>query len=204
MIGLGGTGKEVLLRLRRRLVERYGELSRLPFLQFMHIDTDKTATAHEQYDLRAGDDPLYEQVRFQANERVNLTIPGGTAKYTDHLNQFPQIKRWFPGGGKIASLGDLGEGAGQIRIASRLGFFDATNFRNIGSRLKQCKDLLNAASVPQQANDLGFEFAANSPRVFVIASLAGGTGSGTFLDIAFLVRQYFATGERVGMFLLPG
>ena len=204
MIGLGGTGKEVLLRFRRRLVERYGDLSRLPFLQFMHIDTDKTATAHEQYDLRAGDDPLYEQVRFQANERVNLTIPGGTAKYTDHLNQFPQIKRWFPGGGKIASLGDLGEGAGQIRIASRLGFFDATNFRNIGSRLKQCKDLLNSASVPQQANDLGFEFAANSPRVFVIASLAGGTGSGTFLDMAFLVRQYFATGERVGMLLLPG
>jgi hypothetical protein len=33
MIGLGGTGKEVLLRLRRKLVERYGALARLPFLQ---------------------------------------------------------------------------------------------------------------------------------------------------------------------------
>jgi hypothetical protein len=204
MIGLGGTGKEVLLRLRRKLVERYGELSRLPFLQFMHMDTDKTATAHEQYDLRAGDDPLYEQVRFQASERVNLSIPGGTAKYVDHINQFPQIKRWFPSGGKIAQLGDLGEGAGQIRIASRLGFFDATNFRNIGSRLKQCKDLLSASSVLQQAADLGFDFNASSTRVFVIASLAGGTGSGTFLDMAFLVRQYFAMAERVGMLLLPG
>src|SRR5689334_18491317 len=120
MIGLGGTGKEVLLRLRRKLVERYGALSRLPFLQFMHIDTDKTAAAYEQYDLRAGDDPLYEQVRLQTAERVNLSIAGGTAKYVDHLNQYPQIKRWFPSGGKIAQLGDLGEGAGQVRIASRL------------------------------------------------------------------------------------
>src|ERR1043165_6782550 len=114
MIGLGGTGKEVLLRFRRRLVERYGALPRLPFLQFMHIDTDKTATAYEQYDLRSGDDPLYEQVRFQASERVNLTIAGGTAKYVDHINQFPQVKRWYPMGGKIAHLGDLGEGAGQV------------------------------------------------------------------------------------------
>jgi hypothetical protein len=204
MIGLGGTGKEVLLRLRRKLVERYGALSRLPFLQFMHVDTDKTATAHEQYDLRAADDPLFEQVRFQANERVNLAVAGGTAKYVDHINQFPQINRWFPGGGKIAHLGDLGEGAGQIRIASRLGFFDATNFRNIGTRLAQCKEILSAPSVLAQAAPLGFNFDANSVRVFLIASLGGGTGSGTFLDAAFLVRQYFAVAERVGMLLMPG
>lgn len=204
MIGLGGTGKEVLLRLRRKLVERYGAVTRLPFLQFIHIDTDKTATAHEQYDLRASDDPLYEQVRFQTSERVNLTITGGTAKYVDHINQFPQIKRWFPTSGKIAHLGDLGEGAGQIRIASRLGLFDATNFRNIGSSLKRCKDVLSASSVLQQASELGFDFNAGSTRVFIVASLAGGTGSGTFLDAAFLVRQYFPAAERIGIFLLPG
>src|SRR5258706_9100445 len=89
MIGIGGTGKEVLLRLRRRIVERYGSLSMLPFLQFMHLDTDTTATAQEQYDLRGSDDPLHQEVRFKPIERVDLTIDEGTGKYIEHINNFP-------------------------------------------------------------------------------------------------------------------
>src|SRR5689334_21446879 len=81
IVGLGGSGKEVVLRLRRKIVERYGALDRLPFLRFMHLDTDMNQTAAEQYDLRSSDDPLYEQVRFTPTERIDLTVPGGTGKY---------------------------------------------------------------------------------------------------------------------------
>jgi Tubulin like/Double zinc ribbon len=204
MIGVGGTGKEVLLRLRRRIVERYGSLSMLPFLQFMHLDTDTTAAAHEQYDLRGSDDPLHQEVRFKPIERVDLTIDGGTGKYIEHINNFPQIKRWFPTGGKIAGLGNLGEGAGQVRMASRLGFFHAPNFSRIAGRLEQCKGLLRDAAILQRSSRLGFEFDPQGMNIFVIASLAGGTGSGTFLDIAFLLQRYFPNAERVGILLLPG
>lgn len=204
MIGMGGTGKEVLLRLRRRIVERYGSLSMLPFLQFMHLDTDTTAAAHEQYNLRGSDDPLHQEVRFKPIERVDLTIDGGTGKYVEHINNFPQIKRWFPTGGKIAGLGNLGEGAGQVRMASRLGFFHADNFRRISTRLEQCKVQLRDAAILQRSSRLGFEFDPQGMNVFVIASLAGGTGSGTFLDMGFLLQRYFPNAERVGIFLLPG
>src|SRR5688572_15181772 len=74
IIGLGGTGKEVLLRLRRKIVEQYGSIDRLPFLRFMHVDTDKTQMASEQYDLRAADDPLYREVQFTTGERIDLTV----------------------------------------------------------------------------------------------------------------------------------
>jgi hypothetical protein len=204
MIGIGGTGKEILLRLRRRIVERYGSLSMLPFLQFMHMDTDTTAAAHEQYNLRGSDDPLHPEVRFKPIERVDLTIDGGTGKYVEHINNFPQIKRWFPTGGKIAQLGNLGEGAGQIRMASRLGFFHASNFSRIATRLEQCKGLLRDAAILQRSARLGFEFDPSGMNVFVIASLAGGTGSGAFLDVAFLLQRYFPNAERVGILLLPG
>lgn len=203
IIGLGGTGKEVLLRLRRMIVERYGTLSRLPFLRFMHLDTDKNQTAAEQYDLRSSDDPLYNEIRFTNAERIDLTIAGGTGKYVEHLNNFPQVKRWFPSGGKIAHLGDLHEGAGQVRIASRLGFFDASNHQKITGRLQQCRTELSDAAILQQAAQFGFEFSATTTRVIVVASLAGGTGSGTFLDTGFLVRRYFPEAERVGILLLP-
>ncbi len=203
VIGIGGTGKEVLLRLRRRIVERFGSLSVLPFLQFMHLDTDTTAAAYEQYNLRGGDDPLHHEVQFKPIERIDLTIEGGTGKYIDHINHYPQIRRWFPTGGKIAGLGNLGEGAGQVRMASRLGFFHLPNFTRIAGRLEQCRGLLRDAAIPQRTARLGFEFNPEGMNVFIVASLAGGTGSGTFLDLAFLVQRYFPNADRVGILLLP-
>jgi hypothetical protein len=203
LIGLGGTGKEVLLRLRRMIVERYGSLSHLPFLRFMHLDTDKNQTAAEQYDLRSSDDPLYRDIQFSTAERIDLTIAGGTGKYVEHLNNFANVKRWFPSSGKIAHLGDLREGAGQVRIASRLGFFDAPNHQKIASRLEQCRRDLSDAAILQQASKSGFDYSAATTRIVIVASLAGGTGSGTFLDTGFLVRRYFPQAERVGILLLP-
>ena len=204
MVGVGGTGKEVLLRLRRRIVERYGSLSMTPFLQFMHLDTDTTAAAQEQYNLRGNDDPLHQEVRFKPIERIDLTIDGGTGKYVAHINNFPQIKRWFPTDGKMAGLGNLGEGAGQVRMASRLGLFHPPNFSRIATRLEQCKGLLRDAAILQRSARLGFDFDPEGMNVFIVASLAGGTGSGTFLDVAFLLQRYFADAERVGILLLPG
>lgn len=203
LVGLGGTGKEVLLRLRRMIVERYGSLGRLPFLRFVHLDTDKNQTAAEQYDVRSADDPLYRDIRFTTAERVDLAVAGGTGKYVEHLDNFPNVKRWFPGGGKIAHLGDLHEGAGQVRMASRLGFFDAFNHQKITSRLQQCRTDLSDAAILQQSAQLGFTFNPDRVRVVIVASLAGGTGSGTFIDTGFLVRRYFPEAERVGILLLP-
>ena len=203
MIGLGGTGKEVLLRLRRKIVERYGSLNRLPFIKFMHLDTDTTATAHEQYDIRAASDPLHEEIRFTPAERVSLTIQGGTGRYIQHLGNFPHIKRWLAAWGKIADLGDLGQGAGQIRMASRLGFFDADNFARIVSRLEQCKAQLQDVHILEQTGKLGFDFSGETTHIVIVASIAGGTGSGTFLDMAFLAKRYFANADQVGILLLP-
>lgn len=204
IIGLGGTGKEVVLRLRRKIVEGYGSLSRLPFLRFVHIDTDKNQTAAEQYDLRSSDDPLYSEIKLSTAERIDLTIAGGTGKYVSHLSNFPQIQRWFPTGSKISQLGDLHEGAGQVRTASRLGFFDAANHQKITGRLEQCRRELSDAAILAEAARFGFNFNATNVRVVIISSLAGGTGSGTFLDMGFLVRRYYPGAERVGILLLPG
>jgi len=202
-LGLGGTGKEVLLRLRRLLVERYGSLDALPFLQFLHLDTDGTTVAREQYDLKAGDDPLYEKIRFSPAERVDLTIEGGTGRYIDHINTYPHIKRWFQTDGKIAGLGNLGEGAGQIRMASRLGFYHDANFKAIAAQLERARGALKDAANPQRAREYGFDLDASHINLFVVASVAGGTGGGTFLDMGFLLQRYFPSADRVGILILP-
>ncbi len=201
MIGLGGTGKEVILRLRRLIVERFGELDALPCIQFLHLDTDTTTNAQYQYDKGAQDDPLYDKVRFQPFERINLTIDGGSSKYLANINAYPNIKEWFHTKGKIADLGDLGEGAGQIRMASRLGFYDKYN--DIEAGLGQAERRLGRERNRGVISRLGFSFDSSIMNIYVVASLAGGTGSGTFLDMGFLVKTMFPDSTRIGVFFMP-
>ena len=36
-IGLGGTGRDVLMRIRRLIVDHYGDFKQLPVVSFVHI-----------------------------------------------------------------------------------------------------------------------------------------------------------------------
>ncbi|MFZ4676560.1 MAG: tubulin-like doman-containing protein [Nodosilinea sp.] len=47
IIGLGGTGKEILIKIRRMIVEQYGSLDALPIVSFLHIDTEQNAKVSE-------------------------------------------------------------------------------------------------------------------------------------------------------------
>lgn len=42
-IGLGGTGRDILMRIRRLIIDRYGKLNNLPIVSFVHIDADQGA-----------------------------------------------------------------------------------------------------------------------------------------------------------------
>jgi len=42
-IGLGGSGLQTTMRLRRLIVERYGSLDKFPIVRFVQIDTDSGA-----------------------------------------------------------------------------------------------------------------------------------------------------------------
>ena len=202
IVGLGGTGKEVLLRLRRLIVERFGSLEALPCIVFFHLDTDKTTNALQQYDRSSKDDPLYDKIKFQPSERVNLLIEGGISKYLgSNINAYPQIKEWFQTKGKIADLGDLNEGAGQIRMASRLGFYH--NYDDIEAGLSMVERRLGSEKVPDTISKLGFSFDPKILNIIVVSSFAGGTGSGTFLDMGFLLKTMFPDSTRMGIFFLP-
>ncbi|MCP4214804.1 MAG: hypothetical protein GY765_09105 [bacterium] len=204
LIGLGGSGKEVLLRFRRLIVERFGSLDALPCISYLHLDTDQTASARSQYDIDASDDPLYDKIKFQKSETVELKIEGGTGRYIDNMRAFPHIKKWFPTKGELADLGDLGDGAAQVRIASRLGFFHAPNFENIKAALNRAKTALTGPEIQRKVRNYGFSFDADSMEIFIASSMAGGTGGGTFLDMAYLVKSMFPDAERVGFLFMPG
>ncbi len=199
LIGLGGTGKEVLLRFRRLMVERFGSLEAMPSVQCRHFDTDQTSTAKTIYDNV--EDPLFEKVRFSDAETQPLTIPGGIQPYVRYIDRHPNIRQWLQTKGSFAELGELGEGAGQVRMASRLGLYH--NFPQIAAALNQARGRLQSPDVAKSVADWGFQFDAKELNIFIIASLAGGTGSGTFLDFGFLTHKIFPEATRVGILFLP-
>ncbi len=201
ILGLGGTGKDVLLRLRRLLVEHYGALDHLPFIRFLHMDTDQTQEAKEQYDIKALDDPLYERIAFSRNELVDLHILGGTGQIMDNIDRYEHIRDWFQVKGRMANLGDLGKGAGQIRMASRLAFYLKAG--EIKDHIQRIAGELMQANVIERAQDHGFAVDPRIRDIYVVGSLAGGTGSGIFLDVGFLLKQTMDSFSRSGVFLLP-
>src|SRR4029079_16677580 len=67
---------------------------------------------------------------------------------------------------------------------------------------------LEPAALDDAARQTGLGLRSNRPRVYLVASTAGGTGSGMFLDLAYLVRHVlrklgYNDPEVVGVLLLP-
>jgi hypothetical protein len=96
---------------------------------------------------------------------------------------------------------------GGSRALGRLAFCD--NYRFVAQRLNA---ELEACSQPDTlkaiAQRTGLGVRTTRPRVYVISSLAGGSGSGIFLDLAYVLRDLLqrqgqAEPDLVGLFFLP-
>ena len=94
-----------------------------------------------------------------------------------------------------------------VRALGRLAFVD--HYRTIVKRLRTELDGClnpNALALAGRQTQLGVR--SNRPRVYVVASLAGGTGSGMFLDLTYTVRTLlkqigYEQPEVVGLLFLP-
>src|SRR6267142_258137 len=125
IIGIGGSGGDILLRIRKRFFEKYGSLAHFPIVSYLWLDTDAT-----EKNIGAG--VFTEQIAFSPSEKL-MTVMPDTTKITNDLNQYPHVKKWFYPG--LTKLKTMTEGAGQIRAYSRLGFFEHyTEIRNAVER----------------------------------------------------------------------
>lgn len=182
-IGLGGSGKEILQRFRKNLFEQYVNW-REDFARFLLIDTDDQPTGSE-----------YEQVAFR-RERGEFIGCGISQK--DYNNAIQDFRKRFdrrfadwlhPDFESLVPPTAVQNGAGTYRQAGRLAFF--LNFPSIKDQIHQhMKSALHfAAQRPQTLFGQPGEVAADRIEVVIVTSLAGGTGSGMFLDTAYLVRD---------------
>ena len=196
-IGVGGTGADVLFKLRRKILSqawtggaeatRLESLSEFPFAEFIHIDLDSSTVVEAGKSSR---DPLQAQVAFKPKESYVKKLDLGKYIGTDEkLRSFPLVEEWFPlTSKKIQEINiDPDKGAGQIRSISRLYFFD--QYQAIKSGIDNAlSNLRNSTNNTDKHKRLGLTLQEGALRVVVVASTAGGTGSGAFIDVGYLSK----------------
>jgi len=194
-IGLGGTGNDVLMRVRRLIVDRYKDLSNLPVVSFIHVDTDKEAT--QSVSLRTGN--IYQGIdlSFQDAEKVNATMTSAQitelVQGLEHCNPigdqpspYAHISEWFPPQ-LLRNIKAIDQGAKGIRPIGRLSFFH--NYLKIKHAIEVAEQRTRG-----HEQDLLKRFGLivdPELNIIVIGSLCGGTGSGTFLDMAYSLRYAY-------------
>ena len=218
-IGAGGTGMEVMMRIRRHILSavwnrhhpaRVESIGEFPVARFLHVDLDSGAVIDDGKSQRT--DPWYELVKLGDEERLVESID--LQQYhesDDSLARFPLIENWMPlRPKKLRSLGiDPSKGAGQIRAVARLYLFD--KYPKLRGRIKGALNYL-ASNAGQERKDnyqrLGLQVDTSKFRIVVIASNAGGTGAGTALDLGWIAkaiaRQEVADSQVDLVMFMPG
>jgi hypothetical protein len=198
-IGAGGTGMEVMMRIRRRILSavwnrqhptRVESIADFPVARFLHFDLDNQAIIDEGKSQRT--DPWFELVKLTDEER--LVEPLDLPQYhesDDSLARFPLIENWMPlRPKKLRSLGiDPSKGAGQIRALARLYLFD--KYPKLRGRIKGALNFLSSnAGIERKENyqRLGLQVDTSKFRIVVIASNAGGTGAGSAIDLGWIAK----------------
>jgi hypothetical protein len=198
-IALGGTGAEILWRIRRRILNtlwgagtnqpvRLDQLTEFPFAEFLHIDLD--AGTINQQGTAAKTDILSEKVKFKEEERLIKKLDIWKYVKTDEdLGRYPIVQEWFPlTRSKLVELNlNVEDGAGQIRAISRLYLFDKYSEIKSSIRTKVERLVSNVSSAESQRR-LGLKMQTGKLKIVVVASTAGGTGSGTFIDMGYIAN----------------
>jgi hypothetical protein len=200
-VGLGGTGMEILLRLRRRVLQhtwngnRLSSLSDFPIAAFLYFDTD-TNEARET-GRAAASDAMGVAVRFAQGDSLQKKVD--VDHYQRETRSFPEVAEWLPKAD--LSKFDTSKGAGQVRSISRLLFFDV--FSEF-TKLFQAKATRVLSNVQNDAALSRLGLKSNpSLRVVIVGSSAGGTGSGAFIDVGYAISSMQTPeAQQVDLFLL--
>jgi serine/threonine protein kinase len=195
IVGLGGLGRKVLQEFRTSLRKR-GPAETWPHIRLLNIDTDSTA---------------YERAIQEPNSELRpeefLVTPfKGLSHYLKRQHERQEMEPWLP----FNQLTNVARGqtwAGGWRALGRLACVssDKTIAMRLRQELEACANELTLRDVAQRTS-LGLR--TTRPRVYVVTSLTGGTGSGMFIDLAGALRRELhrighARAELVAVLLAP-
>ncbi|MFU8803646.1 MAG: tubulin-like doman-containing protein [Bradymonadaceae bacterium] len=171
-VGLGGCGCQIAVRVAQHLkrrpdyAERYKDLVKVAL-----VDTN----INDLEGYREDADQTFLISDFEKEAYANL------ASGKLFLEADPYFTQWVPQNYRFRA-GDTA-GAGQIRIESRLGSFYQKKHGNMVARFRKLLEELKSHEHGHRRLD------SSEIRIVLCFSVAGGTGSGSFLPMAYMLRD---------------
>ena len=186
IIGVGGSGGKTIRSMKQSLERKLlaanyrGGIPRA--WQFLQIDTTRDGESFPAPMLDIDD---FHQV-----------VPPGWDFYEmrDSITQKGDLsdqQKMLSGWGIAYSDVNLQQGAGQTRAIGRMaGIADSLGIvKAISNSISKMDDPLAYADLEKLANEIGLATPTKEPMALIIASVAGGTGAGMFIDIAELLKR---------------
>lgn len=161
-IGLGGTGGKTLHLLFKRMTEEQRKNA-----SYVYMDTNR----HDINDL------MKEGIKT-----IRISNANTVRELAEGLGQGDGVRDWLPFGEREGVFLNSGvdDGASQYRYKSRLCL--ARFLRDPNNELH---NMLVSLTPP------GAEIKNERMRVIIVSSIAGGTGAGSFIELALYVRKFF-------------
>lgn len=217
IVGVGGTGLRVLQRVKERLLETYyGEVP--PHIKLLELDTALQSPSDHFCDVRLNEEAshAYGSGGYAVQElQLIQTTPTFTMDHVFDEAEKGKERRWSwvevnrlknllpPAGRSIL------DGAGAYRPVGRVAFF--LNYPQVQQRLVQAmqeviQPQIDFIQVVQQDSsaEKDVNTAASKRNVFIVGSMAGGTGSGAILDVAAMLRSMVQTNAAFNNIVLIG
>lgn len=184
-IGLGGTGMNALLHTKKMFMETYG--GKVPsMIGFLGIDTDD-GVYNKSLDSR------YGTVMLDPFEQCSISSSGAKDIYNRQRDKFS----WIPEENEGAIVG-MTIGAGQVRTNGRLAV--TINARNVETAINSALTRIQDAKITSNRE---FELLANNAEIHMVFSMCGGTGAGSFIDMAYLIKHIAPNSKLIGYAVLP-
>ncbi len=177
VVGLGGTGHEVLTHLKARYLDSFGDKVFDPkILRIISFDTAEESKTVESEKNGLVDLEKGREFVWIGGVQVQSILA--------NIDRKPFIKEWFP---KDFQPRNITMGAQQVRPLGRLALFEKYD-----SIVKTLASAILSLSSLRSEGLSGEHFvvpASTGVNVCVVSSVCGGTGSGMFLDMAYILHN---------------
>ena len=183
IIGIGGVGSRIATNIYKQFMERQPSKTAIANFKCLCFDTD------------AGDIKEYLKVLprdcvVQTSSSESITVN----QYIDRIKDKTEVESWFDTSSEVIMKMKLNEGAGQVRMASRLAYMSAISEEKLSVINRSIISLLETDPERHNGNDI---------KVHIICSLAGGTGAGSFLQTAYCVKDIMRS-QNIGAPIITG
>ena len=187
-VGLGTTGKNILVELRKLMVEEYGQAG-LPLFRYIAIETHGEVNVQNTNQM---DD--YERINLiratiPSVKPIHLKLTPGEPLHNPHLVDWlnPELLK--------IEAGSFMDGASNIRMAGRLCLWE--NWTDVQATFANAIGAIMAPATKRKTINILAERQriAGHPlddtgaiRVYVLGSLCGGSCSGMLIDVGYFLK----------------